>query len=108
MRGDWEEEEEPSSPERCQLCSREQELTVHHLIPRSRHRKARTKKVFSKQEMRERLIHVCEGCHTNLHRCLSEKEMAYEYNTLEKLQSHPGVEKFSKWIGKKPDGYVPR
>src|SRR5262245_59338607 len=44
----------------CELCHRSDlELTRHHLIPRSRHRKARSKRQFTREAMRSRIAHLC-------------------------------------------------
>ena len=51
----WDEilaEKTPSPP--CELCGRDEiELTQHHLIPKSRHDKARTKRDFSRNEIKK-------------------------------------------------------
>lgn len=103
-------EEDSSGDEnqgKCMLCLRIMPLTAHHLIPRSQHKKTRSKKNFSRDDMKSRIAMLCEACHKNLHKTLSEKDLAYEYNTIEKLNSHPAVEKFTLWIKKKPDGFLP-
>jgi heterodisulfide reductase subunit C len=101
------EEGEEKPPSACELCGRAEELTRHHLIPKSRHRKARTRRHFSKDEMRTRLIWICWPCHKNLHRCLTEQEMAENYHSLEELKEHPEVGKFIRWICHKPPGFIP-
>jgi heterodisulfide reductase subunit C len=100
-------EEEALPPSSCALCQRSEELTQHHLIPKSRHRKARTRRHFSKDDMRSRMIWICWPCHKNLHRCLTEQEMAETYHSVEALRSHPEVEKFNRWICHKPPGFLP-
>ncbi|PTX94850.1 hypothetical protein DB346_21970 [Verrucomicrobia bacterium LW23] len=82
-------------------------LTRHHLIPKSRHRKARMRRQYSRQEMRERLMLVCRPCHNSIHRALSEQELAETYNTPELIAAHPEVERFTRWISRKPSGFVP-
>src|SRR5688500_14514844 len=87
----------------CELCGREIEnLTKHHLIPRTRHKNKRNKKLFSRKEVNERVIWICSPCHKNIHANLTEKELEEEYNTLEKLLTHPGIKKFTDWISDKP------
>lgn len=100
-------DEEKGPPAHCELCGRAEELAEHHLIPKSRHRKARTRRHFSKEEMRSRVIWICLPCQKNLHRCLTEQEMAESYHSQEELRAHPEVEKFTRWIGRKPPGFMP-
>lgn len=89
-------------PDVCDLCTRAGlELTRHHLIPRSRHRKARSKRQFTREEMRTRIAYLCRDCHGQIHRLFTEKQLAAEYNTLETLKSHEGVQKFIGYIRKK-------
>lgn len=57
--------------------------------------------------MRNRLIWICRPCQKNLHRCLTEQEMAESHSSLEELKAHPGVEKFTRWICHKPPGFMP-
>jgi hypothetical protein len=88
----------------CELCERQIErLTKHHLIPRTRHKNKRNKKNFDRTEVRERVIWICSPCHRNIHALLTEKELEYDYNTLELLKSHSGISKFLEWIKSKPE-----
>jgi hypothetical protein len=87
----------------CDLCNRNvPELTRHHLIPQTRHKNKRNKKNFTRQEVKERLIMLCRICHRNVHAQLTEKQLEYEYNTIEKLLEHPEIKKFTDWIKNKP------
>jgi hypothetical protein len=89
----------------CALCHRDvNEVTKHHLIPRTRHKNRKNKKTFSRTEVKERVILVCQPCHSNIHAVLTEKELERTYNTLEKLAKHPKVERFSQWLSRKPEG----
>lgn len=91
----------------CQLCLREvAALTTHHLIPRTRHRNKRNKKEFEREDVRTRTIEVCRPCHKNIHAVLSNKELERDYNTLETLQAHPDIHRFSRWVADKPDRHV--
>jgi len=100
-------QEAPTEEAICALCGREEDLTEHHLIPKSRHNKPRMRKLYDRKFMREHKALICYPCHRNLHRVLTEQEMAEEFNEVEKLASHPGVEKFTAWIRKKPSGWRP-
>lgn len=87
----------------CDLCERSvPEVTRHHLIPRTRHKNKKNKKIFSREEVRERLIMLCRLCHRNIHAQLTEKQLEYDYNTIEKLLEHPEIKKFTDWIKNKP------
>lgn len=85
----------------CALCEREAVLTRHHLIPRTRHQ---NKRDFSRELVRF-VIGLCRSCHAQIHQLLSVKELEREYNTLEKLRSHPGIAEFVQWIRGKPPGF---
>lgn len=93
----------------CELCGRnEPGLTKHHLIPRTRHRNKRVKKLFSRDEMANRVLWVCRPCHHHIHRVLDEKQLALEYNTRDKLLDHPEIRQFVDWLASKPAGFKPR
>lgn len=93
----------------CQLCGRRTPgLTKHHLIPRTRHHNKRVKKLYSREEMARRLLWVCRPCHHHIHRVLDEKQLALEYNTRDKLLSHPEISQFVSWLADKPAGFKPR
>jgi len=87
----------------CDLCKRNvPEVTKHHLIPRTRHKNKKNKKNFDRVEVRERLIMLCRPCHRNIHAQLTEKQLEYDYNTIEKLLEHSEIKKFTDWISNKP------
>lgn len=77
-------------------------MTKHHLIPRTRHRNKRVKKLFSREEMTGRVLWLCRPCHHHLHRVLDEKQLALEYNTRDKLLAHPEIKQFVDWLADKP------
>ena len=79
-------------------------LTRHHLVPRARHGKPRTRKLHPKREQREQTVGLCRPCHSQVHAVLSERELAEQYNTIDKLAAHPEVAKFAAWIGTKRPG----
>jgi hypothetical protein len=83
----------------CPVCTRELELTAHHLIPKTLHSTKWYQKNFTKEQMDE-VVYVCRLCHNGLHQFISEKEMGREYNTLEKLLSHEKVINFIPWAKK--------
>lgn len=93
---------------RCQLCGRSvSDITTHHLIPRTRHKNKRNKRVFDREDVRTRTIDVCRPCHKNIHAVLTTKELERDYNTLEALKEHPDISRFSDWVASKPaDAHV--
>jgi hypothetical protein len=90
----------------CALCQREEVLTRHHLIPRTRHANKRNKREFDRAEVKV-TVGLCRPCHSQLHALLTEKELEREWNTLEKLRTHPELMKFAAWIARKPRGLKP-
>ena len=95
----------------CALCKRRLSitpLTVHHLIPRTRHRNKRTRRTFTKEEVKTRIAMLCRPCHDQVHALISEKELERSYNTVEALAAHPDVAAFAAWIADKPDGFKAR
>jgi 5-methylcytosine-specific restriction endonuclease McrA len=91
----------------CELCGREvARRTRHHLIPRTRHQNRRNKREFTRSEVRERLAWLCSACHKQVHAVLDHKSLEREWNTIEKLRTHPELVRFIEWIRKRPDGHV--
>ncbi len=89
---------------RCSLCEREEVLTRHHLIPRCRHHNRRNKRDVPR-ELAHETIGLCPPCHKQVHALLTEKELEREWNTIEKLRSHPELSRFIAWIRKRPTGF---
>lgn len=89
----------------CQLCHRTQfPLTRHHLIPLSRHNKVRTQRNFSREQMSKEIAMLCRPCHSQIHRLFDNHELASYYHTIASLQEHSEVQKFVKWVKKRPVG----
>lgn len=82
-------------------------MTRHHLIPRTRHRQIRRKKLLTGRDLNE-TIAVCSSCHKQIHALISEKDLAREWNTTEKLLSHPDLGTFLDWIRQKPPDFQAR
>jgi hypothetical protein len=90
----------------CELCKREVSfLTQHHLIPRTTHKRKKRREGFTQEEL-NRVIWICAPCHKNIHAVLTEKELAEEFNSLEKLLGFPAVAKFTAWVGKQADAPI--
>lgn len=95
-----EEEEEEYEPDTCQLCHRYVRLSFHHLIPKMVHKRVISKGMFSKEECQTRGINICRPCHSACHKMISHKDLAYYYNTLDKLLQHDGIARFVEWNSK--------
>ena len=90
---------------RCELCRRAvPKLTVHHLIPRSRHRNKRTRREFDRAEREGRLALLCPPCHQQVHAVLDEKTLARDYHSVAALAAHPEIARFVAWISSRPPG----
>ena len=95
----------PETDEPCALCRRTgTALTVHHLIPRSQHRRDRIRRRFGIEACRQHRIRLCPPCHKQVHAVLDERTLANHYHTLEALGSHPAIARFVAWIARRPAG----
>ena len=82
-------------------------LTRHHLIPRTRHANKRNKREFERAEVKQRIAWLCHACHDHIHALFTEKTLERDFNTLESLAKHAEVERFVRWIRKKPADFRP-
>ena len=88
----------------CAICGRAETLTRHHLIPRTRHHSRWNKREFDRATVKE-TVGLCRPCHAQLHAVLTEKELERGWNTLERIKSHPELQRFAAWIASKPAGF---
>jgi len=89
---------------KCAICEREETLTRHHLIPRTRHHNKRNKREFDRATVKK-VVGICRPCHSQIHAVLTEKELERDYRTVERLRAHPEIKKFAIWIATKPRGF---
>jgi hypothetical protein len=82
----------------CELCKRKLKTTKHHLIPRETHNKKWCKKMFDSEERNNRKIDVCHDCHLAIHKFMTNKELAQEFNTTEKLLENNKLKNFVNWV----------
>jgi hypothetical protein len=88
----------------CAICGREETLTRHHLIPRTRHHNKKNKRDFERAVVRS-TVGICRPCHSQIHLLLNEKELERDWNSIPKLHTHPELMKFARWIASKPRGF---
>ena len=85
------------TPPLCPLCHRPIPEGVpqsrHHLIPRLRGGKG------------GETVLLHQICHNEIHASLSETELERSYNTPEALRAHPRLEKFIRWVAKRPPDF---
>jgi len=88
-------------PATCELCSRDQPLTFHHLIPRKTHGRRRFQRRYTKHEMRNRGLYVCRPCHSGIHDLIpDEVTLGERFNTKEQLLAHEGVARHVAWVAR--------
>ncbi|TMV10519.1 HNH endonuclease [Arenibacterium halophilum] len=84
----------------CPLCGRpippDVPQSQHHLIPKLRGGKGGPVVL---------LHHIC---HREIHATLSETELARDYATVEALRAHPRLDRFIRWVRKRPPGFNSR
>jgi hypothetical protein len=75
----------------CPICKRElaDPISRHHLIPLSQGGKG------------DDIVLMHRICHNKVHSIYNEKELRI-YNTVEKIMENEDIQKFAKWVGKKP------
>lgn len=74
----------------CPLCGRELDSTAdrHHLVP----------KTFKGKET----ILLHKICHRKIHSIFTERELQHHFHTIERIQGDYEIQKFIKWVSKKP------
>ena len=78
----------------CPICGRELSeklISNHHLIP----------KTFKGTDM----VPLHQICHRKLHSVFTEREMLNYYHTIDRLLENEEIQKFVKWVSKKPPEY---
>lgn len=96
--------------ENCELCGRavgRENLTRHHLLPKSRARKLKRKsRKLRKRDLSDadRTIYLCRPCHRNIHASIENAELEREYDTPEKLAAHPDIRRFTQWVKGRRNG----
>ena len=81
-------------PDLCSICRRETPdiyMERHHLIPH-----------YKKGKI---TIPTCRDCGDQIHKLFDIHELRTQYNTLEALLTNERVQKWIKWIRKKPNEF---
>ena len=79
--------------ETCKICNRPLGANIDelHLIP----------KTFKGKDT----ITLHKICHRFLHATISEREMVNYYHTIDRILERDEIQKFIKWVSKKPIDY---
>lgn len=90
---------------KCPVCNRElisgRSIDQHHLLPKTHGN--RDKKAYNK----ENLVTLHKVCHMKIHSLFTTAELLREYNTIEKILTHPDMQHFVTWVSKKsPRFYI--
>lgn len=98
-------EENDAGSHRCELCEREGFVTDHHLVPRMLHGRNSIKRRFAPEEL-EQTVHLCDDCHTQIHRLVSEKKMGQALHSLRSLRAYPTIARYLRWVKGRPVGVI--
>lgn len=89
---------------KCPICSREliagDSIDEHHLVPKTF--KNRYKDNINNKDNK---IIIHKVCHRKIHATFAESDLFSYYNTIERILEHDEIQKFVKWIAKKPADY---
>lgn len=84
--------------DKCKICGRELgtvNVDQHHLMP----------KTFKGKSDDTNLFPLHKICHRKLHSVFTAREMQHHYHTFERILEHSEIQKFVKWVQKKPIDY---
>ncbi|GFE66254.1 hypothetical protein KIN_33280 [Litoreibacter roseus] len=81
----------------CPLCGRpippHAKQSLHHLTPKLKGGKGGP------------VVLLHQLCHNEIHATLSEADLARNYNSIQALRLHPRLEKFIRWVSKRPPDF---
>ena len=82
-----------TEPSACALCGREvADLTKHHVRPRQ----------YGGTETEW----ICSACHRQVHALFTNRTLATELDTLEKLKAAPEMQRYLAWARRQADGRI--
>lgn len=84
---------------RCPFCQRELPLTFHHLIPKKLHRRARFRKLYSREQLNKGIA-ICRQCHDGIHKRYDEMQLYKRYSSPEALWNDPELQRHFHWVAK--------
>lgn len=89
-----------SQADGCEICERDWvPLTYHHLIPRAVHAKV-LKRGWHREDQLNNVAWLCRACHSFVHGCQTNEELAREWYTVDLLLEREDVMAFAKWVAK--------
>lgn len=77
----------------CELCGLDQDLTVHHLVPKVHWRRMKKRRQVSGKDEPPTAI-LCRTCHSMVHRTFSHSELGRNYNSIEALEEAGELQKY--------------
>ena len=84
----------------CELCERYAHLTVHHLLPKSEHKRVIKRGLFTQLDCERNVIRICRICHNACHQYIENRSMADYYHTVDRLLENELLLKFVKFRSK--------
>lgn len=85
---------------KCATCGLEMELTLHHLVPRSKANSGKYKQI---KDDPSNHLWICRSCHDQIHALYENNILRDVYNTFESLMAAPEFAKYISWKKKHPD-----
>lgn len=83
---------------KCLLCERDDiSGNRHHLFPRTMHVRIKKRKIFDLTRLKE-TVFLCFDCHDKIHSVFSESDLAFKYNSIDKIKENENIIRFVDWI----------
>ncbi|GMH42919.1 hypothetical protein BSKO_10841 [Bryopsis sp. KO-2023] len=95
-----EEEDDLLEPGMCEMCERTMKLTRHHLIPKAMHNRWKAKG-FSRETLNT-CAKICRGCHSAVHHFFTERELAENFFTVDRLLQSEDLVRHARWANRQP------
>lgn len=100
--------EKPALWKECALCGRpSRKLHGHHLVPRKFLRSGSAREyVLKYRENAGRRVQLCVDCNKMVHAMHKLKELAKNYDTIEKLRDSPKLQDYVRWVQTRQVGVI--